>query len=601
MTFLAELRKRKVFQVAVGYLAAAWLLVQVTATILPAFDLPIWTLRFVVLLFALGFPVALLMAWALQLTPDGVKLDVSTRAGKGMLAIGAMLVIAALGWFFRGLALPAPAAPAAQVATPPAAAAPAPAEADAHSVAVLPLVNASNDPEQQFFSDGLSENLINSLSRYDGLKVIGRISAFQFRDSKEDSAAIGRKLGVSYLLAGSVQHAGDVVRINTALTRAADGSTLWADHYDRPYQNLFALQDEIATAVATALRVKLLSPESGADHGDRPPSGNIEAYDAYLHGLKLWRDEEFPRAAEYMANAVQLDPGYAVAWAHLSGSLSTVAALFEKTDPEVAREQMRKSRLAAATALQLAPLSGAAHAARAYLQFYNFDPQGALDECRRAVQLAPDDSTVLNGCGYTLAGIGKLGEAIRLREKLLSIEPLYIVNYQQYAWLLMAAGRLDDADKYLRMAESQPQASTQWRFSTTRVRANITLLRGDTDSAMKLATQVQADWQHLIATLTAQISPDRAAADAALAALLQDEATTRSHPYWMAQVYALRNDAEHAVAWLERAPTADLLFLLDDPLILRLRDDPRLIAFCRKTGLPAPSESEALGIDQIRR
>ena len=163
MSFLAELRRRKVFQVAIGYLAVAWLLVQVTATILPAFDLPVWALRLIILLFALGFPIAVLMAWALELTPEGVKLDVSTSGRNRMLVIAAALMAVAVGWFFLGRVPPAQhAGSTAQAAA--ASTAPTRPNVVEHSIAVLPLVNASNDPEQQFFSDGLSENLIDTLS-----------------------------------------------------------------------------------------------------------------------------------------------------------------------------------------------------------------------------------------------------------------------------------------------------------------------------------------------------------------------------------------------------------------------------------------------------
>ncbi|WP_426688202.1 winged helix-turn-helix domain-containing tetratricopeptide repeat protein [Rhodanobacter ginsengiterrae] len=464
-----------------------------------------------------------------------------------------------------------------------------------HSIAVLPLVNAGNDPQQLYFSDGLSENLIDALSRFQGLKVIGRTSAFQFRDSKDDSATIGRKLGVSHLLTGSVQHAGDVVRINASLTRAADGRTLWAEHYDRPYKNLFALQDEITQAVAAALQVKLLSPAAAAKPNDRPPSASIEAYSAYLQGLRYWHDQDFPKAAEHMSQAVQLDPGYAVAWAHLSGAWSTVAA-FSNEAPAVAREHMRQSRIAADKALQLAPGLGPAHAARAYLQFYSFDHRGALAECRRAVQLAPADGTVLNGCGYVLGGIGKLGEAIRLREQLLSIEPLYTVNYYQYAKLLAATGQLDKATKYLRIAEGLPQPeSAPWNQ-----RMAIAIARGDLKTAQEVARHQPSPWREMNLAIAMQISPDRAAADAALAKILADKVEAKTSPYAFAQAYALRGDADKTLAWLERAPAHDLLFMLADPLLLRLRDDPRLIAFCQKTGLPAPGESDALSIDQIR-
>jgi Predicted integral membrane protein len=588
MSFLAELRKRKVFQVAIGYLAVAWLLVQVTATILPAFDLPVWALRLVVLLFALGFPIAMLMAWALELTPEGVKLDVGTSGGKGMLAIAAVLMAVALGWFFRGHVLPtqhvAQAATAGAASTQP--------KADERSIAVLPLINASNDPEQQFFSDGLSENLIDTLSRFDGLKVIGRMSSFRFRGDKGDSAAIGRKLGAAYLLGGSVQRAGNLVRISASLIRAADGSTLWAEHYDRPYKNLFTLQDEIAQAVAGALQVKLLSPEAAAKQDDRPPSGNIEAYNAYLKGMTYWHDQDFPEAAKYMAKAVELDPGYAVAWARLSESWSTVAT-FVNEPPELAREQLHKARLAVDKALQLAPGLGPAHTARAALLFYSFDSRGALAECRRAVQLAPEDGMALNSCGYVLAGIGKVGEAIRLREHLLSIEPLYNANYFEYATLLMATGRLDEAERYLRIAEGLSKPYPYGHMV-------VAMLRGDVDAALKIARQVPADFRGLDMALAAQIGPDRAAADTALATALQVKTSVRSRSFLIAQMYALRGDAGHSVEWLERASVPDMLFMLTDPFILRLRDDPRFIAFCKKIGLPPPGESEALGIDQIR-
>lgn len=598
MSFLVELRKRKVVQVAAGYLAVAWLLVEVTSTILPAFDLPVWALRFVVLLFALGFPIAVLMAWALQLTPEGVKLDISTSGGKRMLAIALALAVVALGWFFRDQVRPTPATPPSPAADEVA----VQARADDRSIAVLPLVNASNDPDQQFFSDGLSENLIDSLSRFDGVKVIGRISAFQFRDSKDDSATIGRKLGVAYLLNGSVQRAGGAVRISASLTKAEDGSTLWAQHYDRPYENLFSLQDEIAQAVADALRVKLLSPAAAAKLGDRPPNGNLDAYNAYLRGLKHWYDEDFPKAAEYMDKAVQLEPGYAMAWAQLSGSWSTAAAFayLYKVPPALIDDYMRKSRLAADKALQLAPGLGPAHAARAYLHFYNFDYRGASVECRRAVQLAPEDATVLNGCGYTLGGIGQLHEAIRLRERLLSIEPLYTVNYSEYAKLLMTTGRLDESDKYHRIAEGLSKPDPNQNLVDPNRNLTAAIVRGDASAALKFAAQAPAGDRDLYVALAAQIAPDRAAADTALSNLLKFKPSVEHSSYQIAQIYALRGDAGATVQWLERSLREDLLFLLADPLILRVRDDPRFIAFCKKIGLPPPSESQALSIDQIR-
>ena len=468
-----------------------------------------------------------------------------------------------------------------------------------HSIAVLPLANASRDPDQQFFSDGLSDSLIAALSRFDGLRVIGRMSSFRFRDGQDDSKTIGEKLGAAYLLSGSVQHAGNVVRINTTLTKAADGSTLWAEHYDRPYKDLFALQDDIARSVARALQARLL-PTSAIKPNDRPPSGNIEAYTAYLQGSKYWHEENFPKAAEFMSRAVQLDPNYAVAWADLSGSWSTVAAFWNEP-PAEAREHMRIARVAADKALQLAPALGSAHAARAYLMFTAFDDRGALAECRRAVELSPNDPMVLNGCGFVLTGIGKLGEALRLRERLLSIEPLYAVNTFQYAKLLMATGDLDAAEKYLRTSEELGEPSPLSQMS-------LAVLRGDADTALQLARQAPLQDRKLYMAMATQVGPDRAAADRALADLLADKAwiehgASWERRYYIAQILALHGDFGQTLDWLQRSLAqypVRARFLLGDPFFLRFRDDPRFIALCKQLRLPPPNTSEALGIDQIR-
>jgi TolB-like protein/Tfp pilus assembly protein PilF len=595
MTFLAELRKRKVFQVAIGYLAVAWLLVQVTATILPAFDLPIWTLRLVVLLFALGFPVALLMAWSLELTPDGVKLDVSTTAGKGMLAIAAALMAVALGWFFHGLVLPAP--HATQVAATSATATPAPRKVDARSIAVLPLVNASNDPDQQFFSDGLSENLINSLSRYDGLKVIGRISAFQFRDSKDDSATIGRKLGVAYLLNGSVQRAVDVVRISVSLTNAADGSTLWAEHYDRPYKDLFALQDEIAQSVANVLQARLL-PGIAARQSDRPPSGNMDAYAAYLRAMQFFYQGASLEEIKYQTLATHLDPAYAAAWAHLSVAW---ARLGFNGSGEEAQDAYRQARFAADKALALAPDLGLAHAVRGNLLLgADFDWQGALAEFRRGVELAPEIGAIHSGYSRALAATGRLQTAIVEKRLALSIDPRMVPERFRYVDLLIAAGRLDEAEKEVKAGiELSGYTSSQPYY-----RLRFALLRGDAKAAQEAATQTSTDVRDLSLALAAQIGHDRMAADAALAKLFRDHDDLGARqPYELASLYALRGEVDKTVESLDRTwANRDIAIhqVLYDPVMLRFRDEPKFIAFCKKIGLPPPSDSVALSIDQIR-
>lgn len=610
MNFFAELGRRNVIRMAGLYLVGAWLVTQVCSTVLPMFGAPQWLPRSIVILLAIGFVPALVFAWVFELTPEGLKREVESHAsiapqtGRRMDRAIIVVLLLSLGYFAFDKFVLAQRREATAVAALTIVAerkATVPAAVNDKSIAVIPLANGGGE-DQQFFSDGLSEALIIALSQFDGLKVIGRNSSFQFRDTKDDSATIGRKLGVAHLLEGSVQHAGDAVRISVELIDAASSQTRWSQRYDRPYKDLFKLQDEITNAVAVALEEKLHG-DSALAHSDRPPSGNIEAYNAYLQGLKHWHDLDFLKAAEYMTKAVQLDPNYAVAWAHLSGSWSTVAAFWNEP-PAVASEHMHMSRLAVDKALQLAPGLGAAHAASAYLQFYKFDYRDALAECRRAVQLAPHDATVLNGCGYVLAGIGKLGEAIRLRERLLSIEPLYTVNYFKYAELLAATGRLDEAEKYLRTGEDMAGPYPLEHLK-------LAVLRGDANAALEIARQAPPHDRNLYMTLAAQIGSDHAAADKWLADMLADKTWVEwvgkdgggDNRYNIAQVYALRGNAGHTLEWLElslaRTPSR-ALFLLDDPFLLRFRDGPRFIAFCTKLGLPPPSESEALSIDQIR-
>jgi TolB-like protein/Tfp pilus assembly protein PilF len=601
-SLLSELKRRNVLRAGALYGGMVWLLAQVITQLGPVFDAPLWIARWFLAAAVVGFPFWVSFAWFYELTPEGLKRESEVEPGQSLarstarrldraiiVVLSVAVVLLLTDRFVPRKDADVKAAIAASTAIP------------QKSIAVLPLVNGGGEG-QQFFSDGLSEALIIALSQFDGLKVIGRNSSFLFRDTKDGSAVIGRKLGVAHLLEGSVQHAGDMVRVSVELIDVASGQTRWSQQYDRPYKDLFKLQDEITQAIAGALQAKLVSPGAAAQHSDRPPSGNIDAYNAYLQGLKYWHDQAFPKAAGYMARAVQLDPGYALAWAHLSGSWSTVAAFLNEA-PAVARGHMREARLAADKALQLAPGLGPAHAALAYLQFYHFDFRGAWSECRRAVQLAPDDGTVLNGCGYTLTGMGKLGEAIRLRERLLSIEPLYTVNYVQYARLLAATGRLDEAEKYLRTGEEVAEPYPMEHLK-------LAVLRGDANAALEIATQASPHDRNLAMALATQIGPDRAAADKWLADMLADKTWVESidgdgydNRYKIARVYALRGDAGRTLEWLERSLASNpsrALFLLADPFLLRFRDDPRFIAFCKRLGLPPPSTSEALSIDQIR-
>jgi TolB-like protein/Tfp pilus assembly protein PilF len=455
------------------------------------------------------------------------------------------------------------------------------------SIAVLPLRNESGDAKEQYFSDGISEDLITALAQFPRLKVIGRTSAFQFRDSKEDSRSIGAKLGVAHLLEGSVRRSGEVVRVSAELIDTTDGSTQWSERYDRPYRDLFALQDEITRAVAEALRAKLLPGEHAAAESERPPGGSLEAYNALLQGrfYDLRETEADTRKAiEFYKQATQLDPRYALAWSELARAWAGLGAEFLGGVP--AQEAYAKARGAAERAVALSPDLLTAHLARGYvLQIADFDWRGAEAEFRRAIELAPNDGEAKFWYGNQLAIVGKVEVAIQLTRQAIATEPLRTNWYNYLAVYLSGLNRLNEAERAVRRAiELQPGAA--WYHQTLTI---IEIQRGHAQAALEAAQQEPAGfWRDAALALARQIGGDRSAADAALRKLDKYVGS-----YQIAQVYAVRNDGNATFESLERAWTerdAGIALLLYDPFILRYKDDPRFAAFCKKVGLPTPAE-----------
>ena len=338
---------------------------------------------------------------------------------------------------------------------------PQPSVPSAASIAVLPLANESAEANQQYFSDGISEDLITALGQFPGLKVIGRSSSFKFRDSKEDSRSIGEKLGVAHLLEGSVRKSGEMIRVSAELIDTADGSMQWSERYDRPYKDLFALQDEITRAVAQALKTKLLPGEHTAEQSERPPSGNLEAYNALLQGRFYGSrnaEADVHKAIEFYTQATELDPRYAFAWGNLASAWTGLGSGF--LEGESAQEAYAKAREAADRALALSPDLAAAHLARGYLLLNaDFDWHGAEAEYRRAVALAPNDGWAKFNLGIQLATFGEVNQAIELTWQALATEPLRSNWYNYFAGYLLALNRLDEAERAVRRAiELQPSA-----------------------------------------------------------------------------------------------------------------------------------------------
>ena len=601
--FIAELKRRNVIRMAGLYLVAAWLVVQVGATLLPVFDAPPWTMKALVLTLAVAFVPALAVAWIFELTPQGLKRDADVPPSESIApktarmldrAIIVLLAIA-LGYFAFDKFVLSPRREVALVAeTTRVAVARAKPVDRGNSIAVLPLANASGDANQLFFSDGLSENLIDALSKFEGLRVIGRTSSFQFRESKEDARSIGAKLGVAYLLAGSVQRADDQVRIRAEVVRTSDGSAIWTESFDRPFRDLFSLQDELTRAIAGVLKAKLLSPGVRAD--DRPPSGNVEAYSAFLRGsfyADRGEDGDMRRAIEEITRATKLDPKYAKAWATLSRNWTTLAAL--GLSGAEAQQAYAEARKAGDVALALAPDLGDAYVARGWLlENAELDWRGATIAYRRGLELSPDNLQTMFSMASMLALQGQLGEAITLSRQALDNDPMSPNWWNWYSAYLSAVGRLDEAEAAIRQSIAlRPQGSSAWAQL-----AIIELQRGDAKAALEAAkNEPEGVWHDIALAMALQGGKDRAAADAALARLIADYGDVAA--YQVAQVQALRNDADATFEWLQRArETRDpgVGNTLIDPLVMRYKADPRLAAFCEQVGLPPPTQSQAKGL-----
>src|SRR5213595_1570675 len=275
-TFFAELKRRNVYKVAVAYAVAGWALAQGIAQVFPVFDIPNWAVRLIVLVIVIGFPIALVIAWAFELTPEGIKRTqdvdpaVDSRAkSHAWIYVVIVAALLSISLFFLGRFTARNSSSGSSSGLP------------AKSIAVLPLLNESGDPRDEYFSDGLSEELIAALSQIKELKVIGRSSSFRFRDTKEEPKAIGEKLGVSTLLEGTVRKQGERVRIVAELINAADGIELWSRTFDRELKDIFAVQAEIANAVATSLELTLLGAKDPATSAS---TKSVEAHNAYLQG-----------------------------------------------------------------------------------------------------------------------------------------------------------------------------------------------------------------------------------------------------------------------------------------------------------------------------
>jgi TolB-like protein len=560
----AALKQRKIFQWAAAYLAGAWLFLQLLSLVAQPFAWPVLVMKAATILAAIGFFAVLVLAWY-----HGEQ-GRQRASGIELLMLAGILLVAAAAVAFiaRG--------------RPPAAAAPAGGIAEKGSIAVLPFINMSSDKEQEYFSDGLTEELLNVLAHIPALRVAARTSSFSFKGKEVAVDSIGRALGVAHVLEGSVRKSGDRVRITAQLIDARNGFHVWSNTYDRNLADILAVQDEISKAIAGELQIKLAADDTAAS----PSNGtsNTVAHDLYLLGLDRWSRRTaalLGEAVDYFSRAIAADADYADAHAGLALALSVLPQYNQTID---SRDALARGRTAAQRALELDPSNAAAYAALSQIAEYSGDFAEAEREARRAIELNPNYATGYQWLAESLQQLGRREDALKAADNAVKLDPLSGVVALVRANTLNALGRYDDAiAEYERGIGLNP--------ALLHIRANlfvmeIGLKRYDRARAVMRSTMGMAGLQVALAdTLVDRLSDPARRAD-----LIRDLHGQRYrgvlNPLLTVPLYEAVGVRDSAVAVANRisatAVTAtDMRWVLFSPVLSGLASDPRLIPAIR--------------------
>ncbi|MGA7275619.1 MAG: hypothetical protein WBX14_12300 [Candidatus Udaeobacter sp.] len=469
--FFEELQRRKVYRVAAAYIVAAGFLIQMASATFPAWDLPNWSLRLVITLLLIGFPIALLLAWAYDITAQGIQITPTKgthrRRNLILLIVTGVIVSASAGFFLW------PRAVSHQIDK---------------SVAVLPFQNLSSDPENAYFADGIQEEVLTRLTKIADLKVISRASTQQYQNKPENLAEIAKQLGVANILEGSVQKAADQVRVNVHLVNVQTGSQLWAETYDRKLSDIFVIESEIAKGIVESLQAKLTGREEQALAAK--PTNNPQAYDAYLRGLTFearsnYSSDALFKAIDYFGLAVQLDPNFALAWARLSGAHALL--YFNRGDVTAARRDAAKAALENAQRLQ--PNSPET---LLFLGYYQYWVQRDYELARTTFELVskmlPGNGEVLYALGAVARREGFWDESVAYWERGLALYPRNTALLIEVAWTHAALRQFPRAlELYDRALAILPE-----ELSLMALKASIYQAEGNLQEAAKLLVQVNA-------------------------------------------------------------------------------------------------------------
>jgi adenylate cyclase len=593
--FFAELKRRNVYKVAVAYAIVGWLLVQIATQVFPFFEIPNWAVRLIVLAIVIGFPIALVLAWAFELTPEGLKrtedVDVAPqKRGKSHVWIYVVVLGAALsfGLFFFGRytardnAAPRSASEELRRAKQSEAGTVAPNK----SIAVLPFVNMSADKNDEYLSDGMTEELINVLAKVPGLRVPGRTSCFAFKGKNEEDIfrKVGDQLHVGAVLEGSVRKAGDQLRVTAQLINVSDGYHLWSKDYDGDVKDILNFQSNVAEQVVQALQVKLGGEEKRTLA--KKPTENPEAHRLYLLGryeFAKYTQAGWNNAIRYYEEALRLDPDYALAYCGLADNYAYMGSVVM---PE--KEAIAKEKEFAQKALELDPELAEAHMSVALALVGAFDWRNGLKEFDRALELNPNLAFAYELQAWTVNGLGRFDEAIAKTRKAVELDPLNPFFQMSLSFYQYWARQYDDA-----IAQARKTLTMDPNSAISHVLLGLSFLKkGDTAGAIAELQKSKAPdpgaWYQGFLGYAYAVSGDRAKAEQALREL--EELAKRQYvsPTAFVTIYLGLGEKEKALDWLEKAyeeQDSACWYLKIDQIYDGVRDEPRFQAILKKIGL----------------
>jgi TolB-like protein/Flp pilus assembly protein TadD len=579
--FFAELKRRNVYKVAVAYAIVGWLLVQIATQVFPFLEIPTWIVRLVIVLVAGGFPIALVIAWAFELTPEGIKRteDVdpaaSARQPRKYTWIFIVIVGAALsvGLFFIGRYTGLTTTSAAGTELP------------AKSIAVLPFESLSEDKSNAYFAEGVQDEILTRLAKVADLKVISRTSTQHFKSAPDNLPQIAKQLGVTNILEGSVQKANDQVRVNVQLINALTDAHLWAETYDRKLTDIFVVESDIAKTIAETLQAKLTGSEKTAMA--KKPTENPEAYELYLKGRFFWNKRtaaDLRKSIEYFNQAIAKDPGYAQAYAALAQSWKLLPA-FNGGAPN---DCFPQAEVAAKKALALDDTSSTAHAALASLKGLDgFDYPGAISEYERTLQLNPNDATTRQWfANDALANVGQTEREIAELKRAVELDPLSLVINSNLGVAYIHAGRLDDAIAQLRKTVELDGTFYYARYNLAQALELKGLIPEATAEYQKTMSMTEDPVPLGMLGRLYGLHGQKDEALKILQKLRQSREQRYTAAYGLALIYVGLGDHNEALNWLEQGCREHDGFNIGpirvDPLLAPLHGDPRFEALAEK-------------------